>query len=338
MKLVVGMGSIEEYTRLAKAGADEVFVGYVPYSYYEKYGNLLAANRREVSFYHVQIHTETDMILLKRMMDIYHVPVSITWNALYYSDEQKNDIFRLMIRLLEIGFDRFIVSDLGMLSFLQEKGVKAQIEVSGELGEMNHLVKDWLFQEYGEKPGISRIIFQRKTAIPDMQKITDDAHEWEAFLMNENCQFSGGYCNSMHCDEMVHMCLMPYELKPVEQQKVAGIVNGVEGVLETTEESLGTDGSEGEEAWEELEQDIPGTTGCGLCSLWKLREAGITHLKIVGRGMSPECVVKDVKAAKKALEILEHAEDEASFVQRMKQSIFSLGCSDNCYYCGNCGL
>ena len=27
-----------------------------------------------------------------------------------------------------------------------------------------------------------------------------------------------------------------------------------------------------------------GVTGCGLCALYRLREAGITHLKLVGRG------------------------------------------------------
>ena len=32
MKIVAGMGSIDDYIRLVKAGADEVFCGYVPAS------------------------------------------------------------------------------------------------------------------------------------------------------------------------------------------------------------------------------------------------------------------------------------------------------------------
>ena len=32
MKIVAGLGSIDEYERFVKAGADEFFCGYVPYS------------------------------------------------------------------------------------------------------------------------------------------------------------------------------------------------------------------------------------------------------------------------------------------------------------------
>ena len=49
MKLTVGLGSIDQYIRFVKAGADEFFCGYVPYSWSEKYGTVLPLNRREDS-------------------------------------------------------------------------------------------------------------------------------------------------------------------------------------------------------------------------------------------------------------------------------------------------
>lgn len=47
MKIVAGLGSIDEYIPYVKAGADEFFCGYVPYSWTEKYGTLLPLNRRK---------------------------------------------------------------------------------------------------------------------------------------------------------------------------------------------------------------------------------------------------------------------------------------------------
>ena len=36
--------------------------------------------------------------------------------------------------------------------------------------------------------------------------------EYEAFILNELCHFSGAFCNSLHCDELTHLCRVPYEL------------------------------------------------------------------------------------------------------------------------------
>ena len=36
--------------------------------------------------------------------------------------------------------------------------------------------------------------------------------EYEAFVLNELCHFSGGFCNSLHCDELGHLCRVPYRV------------------------------------------------------------------------------------------------------------------------------
>ncbi len=328
MKLVAGLGSIEDYERFADAGVSEVFVGYIPNNFYEKYKMILPANRREVFFYHVQISSFEDMRILADMMKKRKVPVSVAFNALYYSTEQMEDVYQIMVSLKEIGFERFILSDLFFLSFLKEKKFQASIEISGEFGEMNLDSVKLLCSEFGVDPGISRIIFPRKTSLQSMKCVisgmNSKKHYWnreapldqpltyEAFFLNENCQFSGGYCNSMHCDEMPHMCLVPYELKTLVREAV-------------TCESY----SEGET--QELDEKLPGTTGCGLCNLWDLKEAGITHLKIVGRGLSPDCVVNDIRVAKRALKILAKESSKETYIEKMKREIFRSGCPENCY-------
>lgn len=38
MKIVAGLGAVDEYIRFAEAGADEFFCGYVPYEWSREYG------------------------------------------------------------------------------------------------------------------------------------------------------------------------------------------------------------------------------------------------------------------------------------------------------------
>lgn len=61
-------------------------------------------------------------------------------------------------------------------------------------------------------------------------------------------------------------------------------------------------------------------------------KAGITYLKIVGRGNYTEFMQQDIIRLKKALMILETAETKREFRDRMKQELFPDGCSQNCYY------
>lgn len=83
---------------------------------------------------------------------------------------------------------------------------------------------------------------------------------------------------------------------------------------------------------DESETYIPGQTGCGLCALYKMKNAGITHLKLVGRGESAECMTKDIMAVKMALDILEETETEDKYISTMKNILFEKGCSGECYY------
>ncbi len=68
------------------------------------------------------------------------------------------------------------------------------------------------------------------------------------------------------------------------------------------------------------------------CALYDLQKAGITYLKIVGRGNYTEFMQQDIIRLKKALMILETAETKREFRDRMKQELFPDGCSQNCYY------
>ncbi|GKX67566.1 U32 family peptidase [Inconstantimicrobium mannanitabidum] len=339
MKIVAGLGCIDDYITLVKAGTDEVFCGYVPYEWNKKYSSVFPLNRREVLYYNIQIGSFEDMKILRKMVDVYKVPVSITFNYLYYLEEQYEMIANMIKNLIDIGFRDFIIADIALILYLKEKDIQCSIHLSGECAELNQLSIDFF-----NKLNISRYIFHRKNTIEDMSSCISNNKvknlQYEAFILNERCHYTGAFCNSLHCDELIHLCKMPYQLSKLSAQ--ANNFKEVDSKLEfyykelenqENEEDLNTEDRECVESGEEIaESYVLGSTGCGLCSLRKLKEAGITHLKVVGRGNSIENMEKDVRNLKRAIDILSDIEDSKAYEDKVKDKLFNDKCSGQCYY------
>lgn len=64
----------------------------------------------------------------------------------------------------------------------------------------------------------------------------------------------------------------------------------------------------------------------------KLKKAGITHLKVVGRGNSIENMEKDIKSLKKAIAILDNTEISETYEEYIKNKLLDGKCSGQCYY------
>ena len=315
MKITAGLGSADEYIRFVEAGADEFFSGFVPYSWTEKYGTVMPLNRREVLCYHVQLGAFSELEILSEMIRKYKKPVHLTFNSLYYIPQQYPEIVEIIENCMKLGFMSYIIADPALIVYLRERGIPCEIHMSGEMGEINRRTVE-VFQRLDLK----RVIFHRKNSFEDMQSVICSERtaggrraetEFEAFVLNEMCQFTGAFCNSLHCDELGHLCRVPYWTEPVRDE------------------------FEDEDATAPKYDDngyLCGATGCGLCALYRLRDAGITHLKLVGRGNYTDFMEKDIRNLKTALEILENTDTEAAFRTEMKKQIFPYGCSGNCYY------
>lgn len=328
MKIVSGLGCIDDYIRLVKAGADEVFCGYVPYEWNKKYGSLFPLNRREVLYYNIQINSLEDMKILKKMVDKYKVPVSIAFNYLYYIEDQYEEIASIIEDLISIGFNEFIIADIALILYLKEKGMKCVIHLSGECAEINSLAIDFL-----NKLNISRYVFHRKNTIEDIESCIKNNKiknlQYEAFILNEKCHYSGAFCSSLHCDEMCHLCTMPYDLAKVNEK--ANYFPDVDKRLELYYKEL-----EDEELYLENEYKndsyLLGSTGCGICELKKLKESGVTHLKVVGRGKYIDDIEKDIIGLKQAINIIGNIEDDENYKKAIKNKLFKGKCSKECYY------
>lgn len=339
MKITSGLGSIDDYPRYVRAGADELFCGYVPFSWSEKYGTVLPLNRREVLNYNVQIGSFSELEILANMVQKYQKPVHLAFNSLYYRPEQYEEIAQIIQQCRSIGFESYILADPALLVYLRKEKIDCEVHLSGDLGTVNSAMTEVFAKEYPK-----RIIFQRKNTISEMRAVIRHItaqkeaarKEWtyptefEAFALNELCQFSGAFCNSLHCDEMGYLCRVPYWKKPMSLS---------ESKLEKQEKNRPGENisiSEWDSASElmnPVSEDgyLCGATGCGLCTLKQLSDAGITHLKLVGRGNYTDFMERDIRNLRRTLEILEDSSTEEEYIRAMKAELFPNGCSHMCY-------
>ena len=87
----------------------------------------------------------------------------------------------------------------------------------------------------------------------------------------------------------------------------------------------------------EEQQYLCGKSGCALCALPQLEAAGITHLKLVGRGNYVEDMIRDIRNLKAALGVLEENQREEKetgrYIDQLNKKIFDgQPCGKNCIY------
>ena len=306
MKITAGLGSIDDYIPYVKAGADELFAGFVPAAWQKAYGPYAPLNRREVLCSNVQLGSLSELEILAGLKAKYGADTVFTFNYPFYLPDQYPLIAETMSALREMGFNSFIIADPGLLLYLHVHHLtdSFRLHISGEAGE----ISTPLMLEY-VRLGAQRILFHRKVPIRDMARMAKACgghFTFEAFAMNEKCHFHGAWCASLHCDMLPPMCRVPYILANSGGSRIP----------------LG----------QPQYRDVPGISGCGLCALFRLREAGITYLKCVGRGARSDDMLRDIKALRTALDILKKSPDEASYIKHMKEAVFPAGCGNNCYY------
>ncbi|MFY9276204.1 MAG: U32 family peptidase, partial [Clostridium sp.] len=176
-------------------------------------------------------------------------------------------------------------------------------------------------------------IFHRKNTMDDIKSCISNNEkrdiQYEAFILNERCHYTGGFCSSFHCDELEHLCKLPYEIIKINSESCH--FEEVDKKLKSYYEKLDNPIEYEESQCSGIKNKI-GDTGCGLCSLKKLKEAGVTHLKVVGRGNSLENMQRDIKGLKKAIAIIDEAKDSEVYEDRIKKEIINGSCSGECYY------
>ncbi len=325
MKILSPLDSLEEVAPLAAAGAGEFFCGVLEEEWYGKYP-VISINRRPAGKGHFRRFAD-----LKAAADAAHdkgIPVYYTVNEHYYIEAQYPLIKKYIDGALEAAVDALIVSDFGLIAWLEENGYDIPLHISTGGTVFNR--RSALFYK---ELGIQNITFPRHLDIDELQDLTAGMPDIEttAFILNSRCINVDGYCTFQHGlagKEIFPMfrnaCMLPFEVQimtsgnPAQQMSAPG-------------HSLMLDR---QKVWEKVHVD---DHPCGACALYEFREMGIGSVKVVGRGNPTERKAGDVAFLKELIDMLENEQpDRAAFrahARKRYQETYDRSCRMHmCYY------
>ena len=315
MEIVTPLTGIEELDILLENGADEFYLGYIPYEWLDKYFNYLPLNGRERMYANFSIHSSKNMKILAKT-NIAN-KIYVTFNGHYYNEEAFELVLKIIEFLYDLNLKKYIVADLNLVIKLREKYDDIKIAISGDMGLFNSLAIKYVAQY-----NVDRIIFPRKTPIAEMKQIIKATEsynlEYEAFVLNELCFYSGAFCNAYHCDELLRICRLPRVLVDVSGEYIR---------KENFEKRISNLSSNTDLSEYEL-----GMSGCGLCKIRELNDVGVTHLKLVGRGKAINFLIEDLKTLRNLISISQIKTEEQEYEDYVLKDIFHGKCPKDCYY------
>jgi Collagenase and related proteases len=324
MKIVTPLSQMNHYVSLAEAGADEFYCGIIPPEWLNTYNVTMPINRREWLLSTCNICTYSTLRIIRRMVDEYHVPIKITLNAHYYVKEQYSMILDIVKRLTYYGFDTFIIADIALILYLRENGINCKIHLSGEAEVINHLS-----MQFYDQLNISRYVFPRKVTLADIKNIIQyhgkELYEYEAFFLNSICQFSGGFCNSIHGDQFQTTCWLPYKTVQTceDSDRFRNTAKMLKIINKVTNKEINKQGNTVMSGF--------AASGCGICRLNDLKDAGIEYLKVVGRGHDLDSLIKDIENIKSIIKMANYV-DSSHYAEKVKSEYFQNQCPIRCYY------
>ncbi|NSL51406.1 peptidase U32 family protein [Calidifontibacillus erzurumensis] len=277
MKVLAPISRLEEVDMLVSSGAEEFYVGFIPYEWVTSFTSGIWMNRRAPQ---ASIPSFEEFASLVDRAHTYGVEVFMTLNAPYYVEVQYPILLEIVHRALQAGTDGFIVSDIGLMIAIKDRFPDATIHVSSLATPINsssiHLYREL---------GASRIVFPRSLSLHEMKEIIDEGGrelEYEIFILNDGCIYEEGFCFTTHnqvgafCSttnwEYQFMSSKGKQLNFHEQTALGRHLKDYEDYVWYTH-SCGCSVSN---------HGIP-LGPCGLCALPDIYRLGIDSLKIVGR-------------------------------------------------------
>jgi hypothetical protein len=355
MKIVVGLSNAvteEEIEAYSESGADEFFLGYIPYEWQAQYGWEIC-NRRSSPDENYDSPQD-----LKNVVDIIHKnnkKALLCFNAHEYNLKQVNLILRILKSIDSIPFDAFIISNLALMLQLRKEGIEKTINIS--IGGGCYDISTILF--YKENiSNIGRIILPRWLTIQEIENIAKDSKKYdiklEAFGAAGPCVFNDEYCFTWHSAVSGPFCgsklyrhknvtpvLAGKNWKSEIQTDILGeylqkknkltnvLIQDKKNRLKITEEEIEKFDDNKEVLMNEflLKRNI---IRCGLCAFQKFQEYGIEAIKIPIRGSNIAIYGKH-NLIKLSKNVIENNNASPEFCQKLLSSpLFCLG--SNCYY------
>ena len=312
MRIISPVDNLAEALPLLTAGADELYGGYVPKGWNERFSALASINQR--TFAGAQLESSAELAAIVALCRQEGKRFSLTLNAPYYTDAQLPMILEVVDQAVSAGVNAIILADPGVLRLLKRRYPRLEYHASTLAHLMNSSALDFYHQL-----GISRAVLPRHLTIAEMAAIVAAAPDvaCDAFLLVGKCPNTEGLCTFHHSNaDKIWPCEIPYEIAPLQAAP-----------SDVLQEAMARQGS-----WSQSDR----RHGCGLCALPALARIGIDGLKLVGRGAPSERKIAHVRLVRQMLDL---AREEVDFPRFQQQAMaahkrnFAADCSRNvCYY------
>lgn len=287
IELLSPAGNIEKLRTAFNYGADAAYMGMTEFSLRKNAGNF----------------SEKEIEEVKEIKRLSGKKIYCTMNILFH----QNQIEKVMNMKDEISawpFDAFIISDIGLIPFLQKNFPERELHLSTQASCINsESVK--MYRDMGFK----RVILGREASLDDIKRIRDRVPdiELEAFVHGAMCMAYSGRCllsahlagRSGNQGDCSHTCRWNYKLHyALEEEERKGLYFPIE-----EEDGYTTILSS---------KDL-----CMIDHVKELEDAGLSSLKIEGRMKSVYYVAVVTRAYRKAI-------DNAPDADSYKRDIFDV--------------
>ena len=320
MQIMSPFSNPAEVKHLIEAGASELYCGIVPVAWEKRFTLVGSVNLRHDRLANLSSFSELQKAV--RIAGRKGVPVSVAFNAHFYSGMQLPVVAKQLGKAVKAGADTLIIADPSLMQIAVKKFPKANISVSTGQPCFNTAALSF-FKELGA----SRVVLPRHLTVEEIRVLVNNANkqklETECFVLNAICPFIDGLCTFQHVVESnAKLAVRPLACRADYSVRVSSKEPGEKQSVAKAHVNLWSNG---------IKND------CGLCALPWIVEAKATSVKIAGRANSLHKKLADLEAVKQAIALAgklpkKRFVDEAG---RIYFELFKQNCAcKNCYYPG----
>ncbi len=311
MRILCPVDSAAEAAELAALGADELYGGYLPPGWEERFG-LAAAPPNRRSFAEAQIRGEEQLAAVVATAHAAGARFLLTVNAPVYAGAQHEAALELVAAGVALGVDAFIAADAGLVLAARERLPGARFHVSTLADVANHGAA-----AFWARLGAARITLPRHLSTAQLAAVVaaSPGVRFDAFVLYGQCPNAEGHCTFPHDHpRRVWPCVQRWRVTPGDASPQARAAAAAQG------------------AWSGLVR----ADACGLCALRDLARIGLDAVKIVGRGAPTERKRWAVRTVRELLAAVEGGigrEDFLAEALRRSRERFTHGCDPRlCYF------
>lgn len=329
LRIVAPLNLPEEVDPLIEEGADELYCGFLPSTWLDRFSLAVPINRRDSGPGNIRSFDDLRHVVLEAHAR--KVPVYLALNAQTYTQDQVaflRDYCRKVTE--EADVDGFLVSDPGVMRLLAEWVPNKCIHVSSLAAVHNSMAVEF-FKEMGAK----RIILPRQITVKEVATIHRlvPEMELEVFILNDGCVLEEGLCSTTHGAGPFCLTEWQYRFQAVDGRSP---LSGKD--LENLQAN-----QQDYRYWvlcNEASGRMTTPTGypmgpCGLCAIPDFQQAGILALKVVGRESPTARKIVSVRITRKIRDLLIRgaAKDEIiAYTLELRQTYEACASGYYCYY------